>query len=90
MAIDWQKLPEFGPGAPFDGQQVLLAVPNRVGDAWGVDGLTLDTDFPFTIYLGRWDEEARWAATETNEDTDGILWLTPEQPTFWAELDLPY
>jgi hypothetical protein len=84
MAIDWQKLPKFGPGAPFNGQQVLLAVPNRVGDAWGVDGLTLDTDFPFTVYLGRWDKEAGWATTETDEDSDGILRLPPEQPTFWA------
>lgn len=90
MAIDWQKLPEVHQGAPFDGAQVLVAVPNRVGDAWGVDGLTLDPDFPFTVYLARWDEEGRWATTEADEDGDGILWLTADQPTFWAVLDLPY
>lgn len=90
MAINWQKLPDVGTGAPFDGQQILVAVPNRVDGPWGVDGLTLDPDFPFTVYLARWDEGARWATTETDDDTDGILWLTPDQPTFWAELDLPY
>lgn len=90
MAIDWQKLPALTAGAPFDGEQVLVAVPNRVGDAWGVDGLTLDPDFPFTVYLARWDDQERWATTETDDDTNGILWLTADQPTFWAELNLPY
>lgn len=78
------------PCAPFDGEQVLVAVPNRVGDAWSVDGLTLDPDFPFNVFLARWDEGGRWATTETDDDTNGILWLTADQPMFWAKFTLPY
>ena len=90
MAIDWQKLPEPGAGAPYDGQQVLVAVPNRVGDAWGGDGLKLDEDFPYTPYLARWNAgEGQWETTETDDPPGGMLRLSLEQPTRWAVLNLP-
>ncbi|MBB4859602.1 hypothetical protein HNO88_002931 [Novosphingobium chloroacetimidivorans] len=85
MAIDWQKLPERGSALPFNGDQVLLAVPNRLAS-----GRT-DPDFPYELHLARWDDdEGMWATNETDDETDGILWLAAAAPTFWAEIDLPY
>jgi hypothetical protein len=69
---------------------MLVGVLNWVGDPCSVDGQTFDPDFPFTVYLARWDEEGCWATTETDEEGDGVLWLSAAQPTFWVELDLPY
>jgi hypothetical protein len=90
MTINWQKLHRPGAVTPYEGRQVLVAVAHRVGDAWGGDGLKLDEDFPYTIYLARWDDEAgMWATTEADEESGGVLWLSPEQTTFWAQLDMP-
>jgi hypothetical protein len=51
----------------------------------------VDPDFPFTVYIARWDSgELRWATTETDDDTRGILWLDPMVAVFWAELNMPY
>jgi hypothetical protein len=85
VAIYWQKLPEMISGPPYDGEQVLLAVQNPIA------GGGLDPDFPFSIHLGRWDEDqGEWATNEASDQDDGILWLKPQAPTFWAEIDLPF
>jgi hypothetical protein len=91
MAIDWQKPPGRGSGPPFTGDQVLLAVPNLIGTAFGGNGVKVDPDFPFTVYIARWDRnEMRWATTEVDDETGGILWIDPVVPIFWAELNMPY
>lgn len=82
MAIDWQQLPEPGSDLPSNGDQVLLAVPNRL-----VSGRP-DPDFPYELHLARWDDDE--GTNETDDDTDGILWLGSSAPTFWAQVDLPY
>jgi hypothetical protein len=85
MAIDWQKLPEMISGPPYDGEQVLLAVENAVV------GGGIDPDFPFSIHLAHWDEDqGEWATNEGDDESGGILWLKPDAPTFWAEVDLPF
>ncbi|MBB4861055.1 hypothetical protein HNO88_004403 [Novosphingobium chloroacetimidivorans] len=85
MAIDWQSLPARGSELPFNGDQVLLAVPNRL-----VSGRP-DPDCPYELHLARWDyNEDMWATNETDDDTDGILWLEATAPTLWAEVNLPY
>lgn len=85
MAIDWQPVPEPSLKAPFDGDQVLLAIPN-----WIRDG-ERDPDYPYTLHLGIWDhDENRWATNELNEVTGDIRWLKPADPTFWAVVDLPF
>jgi hypothetical protein len=91
MAIDWLKLPFPWKGKPFDGEQVLLAVPHLIGPAHGGDGRKVDPEHPFTIYVARWrPRTSEWATTVTNEDTGGVLWLGFDEPTFWAEVDFPY
>lgn len=91
MAIDWQRLPERGSALPFNGDQVLLAVPNLIGTDFGGDGKKVDPGFPFSLHLARWiNEQLEWATNETDEDTGGILWLNPAAPVFWAEIDMPY
>jgi hypothetical protein len=72
-------------GPPYDGDQVLLAVENPTANG------ALDPDFPFSLHLARWDENAgQWATNEDDDNTGGILWLGAQAPTFWAEIDLPY
>ena len=87
MAIDWQKVHERSSGLPYTGDEVLLAIPHRVGEAHGGD---LDPDYPYSLHLARWDEEqAQWSTNVTDEDTGGIMWLDEAAPTFWAELQFP-
>ncbi|MBB4861143.1 hypothetical protein HNO88_004497 [Novosphingobium chloroacetimidivorans] len=91
MAIDWQQLPERGSMLPFNGDQVLLAVPNLIGTSFGGDGKKVDADFPFSLHLARWiDERLEWTTNETDEDTGGSLWLNPTVPVFWGEVEMPY
>jgi hypothetical protein len=91
MPIVWQDLPFPGPGAPYDGEEVLPAVPHLLGFAFGGDGRKVDPSHPFSKYLARWDgQRSEWATSETNEATGGVHWLCFDEPTFWAELPDPY
>ena len=90
MSIAWKRLPRGqAAGAPFDGSDVLLAVPSIVLDQRGRD-VGVDPDHPYSRYIAYWDaERSAWATSETDEDTQEPLWLALEQPRFWAELDHP-
>lgn len=78
LAIDWQRLPARDSQLPFNGDQVLLAVPHIIGSGHGGDGNMLDPDCPFTLHLARWDaEKLEWATNETDEATGAILWINP-------------
>lgn len=90
MAIDWQRLPARDSGLPFNGDEILLAVPHVIGAVFGGDGKKVDPDHPYTLHLARWDNKRlEWATNETNDDTGGVLWLSPSVPILWAEIELP-
>lgn len=91
MPIDWQKLPSRSRELPFNGDEVLLAIPSLIGTHYGGDGRMVDPDFPFSFYLARWDEsQLLWATSETDEETGHLLLLDPKTPIYWAELTKPY
>ncbi|VWX50721.1 hypothetical protein NOVOSPHI9U_310012 [Novosphingobium sp. 9U] len=85
--IDWKRIPKAGPGWPFDDQLVLLAVPHRVGAAWGGG---LDRGEPFSIHIARWEyEKGRWVTNESDDEAGGVLWLDQNAPSYWAAINPP-
>jgi hypothetical protein len=90
MAVGWQQLPPRSPALPFNGDEVLLAVPNLIGVAFGGDGRKVDPGHPFTLHLARWDDrQLQWVTNETDDDTGGVFMLDPMVPVLWAEINMP-
>ena len=90
MGIIWHALRDDFTERPYSGQQVLVAVPHWIGEAFGGGGRLLDPDYPYSAYLAHWDRnELKWATTETDEETYGTFWLSSDAPCFWADLIFP-
>lgn len=71
--IDPQRTPKAGPAWPFDDRLVLLAVPVRIGLAWG--GAGLDPSDPFSFHIARWIFEEEKSATREGYENIGSIFL---------------
>jgi hypothetical protein len=90
MAVNWRRIPARSSALPFNGDQVLLAVPNIIGASYGGEGIAVDPASPFWFHVGRWDhEQQRWATSAADDETGTILWVGAAVPAFWAELEPP-
>lgn len=87
--IDWQRLSPDASAASFkEGVEYMLAVPNRLGAAYGGDGRKLNPIHPYLVYVGRWIKcEGRWEADEASDW--GSTYLDRSEPSHFACITLP-
>lgn len=85
----WVRCTPADRAALFDDVEVLLAVPNHLGSAYGGDGTVLHPAHPISYFIACWDSEHnRWRATETEQDGSPV-YLEPDEPSHWKQLGFP-
>jgi hypothetical protein len=86
--IDWK--PYEVATVPKD-RELLIAVPNHLGTAYGGDGKALVPGRPYLVYMAEW--EPRLAAGGCWSTRDGGPYDTfivdSDDPSHWAEITLP-
>lgn len=73
-----------------DGRELLLAVPDTLGTADGGDGVKLNPEHPYMLYVGRWhDGYECWVTTESEDGDNVYLNDLSSEPSHFAELNYP-
>lgn len=85
----WIRCTPADRAALSDDVEVLLAVPNHLGSAYGGDTEALHPAHPVYYFIAHWEpEHQRWRTTETEQDGSPV-YLEPHEPSHWKQLGFP-
>lgn len=84
MNVYWSTIPSKGTALPFNGQDVVLAVPCQVV------GGGLDPTHPFIFHIAYWrNDSGAWITNKLDDETGKVLTLRLDDPSHWAALGRP-